>query len=57
MNASFRFFIDSDILNIALKFSLKHVWTVTRAFMCVFNVCSSISNVTPSKVKVLSLMG
>ena len=52
MNAYFRFFKDSDILNIALKFPVKDVWAVTRAFTCVFNVLSSLNDVTPSKVKV-----
>ena len=52
INAYFRFFKDSDILNIALKFPAEHVWTVMCAFMCVFNVFSSINNVMLSKVKV-----
>ena len=52
MNAYFRFFQDSDILNMALKFPVKHVCTVTRAFTCVFNVFSSLNDVMPSKVKV-----
>ena len=52
MNIYFRFFQDSDIVNIVLKSSVKNVWTVTQAFTCAFNVLSSVNDVMLSKVKV-----
>ena len=38
MEYYFNFFYDSDILNIALKCPVKHVWTVMCAFTGVINV-------------------
>ena len=53
MEYYFNFFLDSDILHIPLKFPIKHVWTVTRTFTCVFNVFGITNDVTPSKTECL----